>query len=143
MRASVLLVALLVMPATLGPQARQPSVSTILELEERWRAAQQVNDTAAFMKLLAPDLTFIGTSGTVRDRASYIQSRATSWISSASTYTIDDVRVRLFDSVAVVTGREATTGKGITASGRFTHVWAMGPSGWTLVAVQRTEVATP
>ncbi len=49
--------------------------STILQLEEQWRVAQYTNDAAAYSRLLAPDLTFIGTSGSLRDRADYIASR--------------------------------------------------------------------
>ena len=37
--------------------------TTIRRLEDQWRAAQQSNDTAAFRKLLAPEVAFIGTSG--------------------------------------------------------------------------------
>ena len=119
------------------------TVSTILTLEERWRAAQHANDTLTFTALLAPDLTFIGTSGSLRDRADFIHSRAGSSMPRAATYAVDELRVRLYDSVAVVTGREATTGDSVSFTGRFTHVWARSAHGWRLVAIQRTDVAGP
>lgn len=143
MRCRVIAIILWVVPVAVLAQRPAPAVDTILSLEERWRVAQQANDTAAFHALLAPDMTFIGSSGTLRDLAGYIKSRRTSWIPRASSYAIDQVRVRLYGSVAIVTGRESTTGQGTAASGRFTHVWAKRNSRWALVAVQRTEVAPP
>jgi uncharacterized protein (TIGR02246 family) len=113
----------------------------IVRLEENWRAAQQHNDTSAFAQLLAPDLTFIGTSGSLRDRADYVASRAGSWIPRAASFRVTELRVRLYGNTAVVTGRESTTGTGVTYSGRFTHVWLLRQGLWQLVAIQRTDVA--
>lgn len=115
--------------------------SQILVLEDQWRSAQHKNDVAAFMALLSPDLTFIGTSGSLRGRADFIASRAESSIPRAATYEYSDMRVRVFGSVAVVTGREATTGAGVAFQGRFTHVWARRSGVWLLVAIHRTEIA--
>lgn len=115
--------------------------STIRKLEDRWRVAQHKNDAATLALLLAPDLTFIGTSGAMRDRQGYIASRASSAIPQAASYEYSELRVRVFDAVAIVTGHEATTGQGTTFQGRFTHVWALRSGEWRLVAIQRTEVA--
>ena len=114
---------------------------TIRRLEDRWRAAQQANDTAVFHELLAPDVTFIGTSGTLRSRADYIASRSGSWIPRSSSFTVDELRLRFYGPVVIVTGRETSTGAGTNATGRFTHVWARRDGTWTLVALQRTEIA--
>ncbi|HJQ55200.1 MAG TPA: nuclear transport factor 2 family protein [Gemmatimonadaceae bacterium] len=114
---------------------------TIRRLEEQWRAAQQSNDTAAFRRLLAPDVTFIGTSGSLRDREGYIASRAQSWIPRATAFTVDELRLRPYGMAMIVTGRETTTGKGVAARGRFTHVWSPRGNTWVLVALQRTEIA--
>jgi ketosteroid isomerase-like protein len=113
----------------------------ILALEDKWRVAQHSNDVAAFLVLLSPDLTFIGTSGSLRTRSDYIASRGSSWIPRAKTYEFSELRVRVFGPVAVVTGREATTGTGVAFQGRFTHVWAEHSGEWRLVAIQRTDIA--
>lgn len=115
--------------------------SRILQLEDRWRVAQHQNDEAVFKALLAPDVTFIGTSGSLRDRAGYIASRATSLLPRAETYEVSELHVRLFGPVAIVTGREATTGEGVAFQGRFTHVWARTRGAWQLEAIQRTDIA--
>jgi len=128
--------------ATAAPEASQLE-STILALEDKWRVAQHSNDVAAFLALLSPDLTFIGTSGSLRDRPDYIASRGSSVLPRAETYEYSELRVRVFGPVAVVTGREATTGPGVAFQGRFTHVWARDSGEWRLVAIQRTDIAPP
>jgi len=113
----------------------------VLRLEDRWRVAQHENDSAALLSLLAPDVTFIGTSGSLRDRADYIASRTSSSIPRSPAYEYSELRVRVFGSVVIVTGRESTTGEGTTFQGRFTHVWAQSGDQWRLVAIQRTDIA--
>src|SRR5204863_5300798 len=113
----------------------------ILNLEEEWRSAQQHNDRAAFDRLLAPDVSFVGTSGSFRNKADYIASREKSWIPRASSYRIDGLAVRFYGDTAVVTGHEVTTGEGVAAQGRFTHVWVEREGRWRLVAIQRTEIS--
>ena len=112
----------------------------ILRLEDQWREAQQRNDKAAFDRLLSPDLTFVGTSGSFRNKSGFIASRDTSWIPRAETYTSTEVSVRFYGETAIVTGLGATTGAGVMAKARFTHVWAKSKGKWLLVAIQRTEV---
>jgi uncharacterized protein (TIGR02246 family) len=112
----------------------------ILRLEDQWREAQQRNDKAAFDRILSPDLTFVGTSGSFRNKSGFIASRETSWIPRADTYTSTEVSVRFYGETAIVTGLGATTGAGVSAKARFTHVWAKRKGTWLLVAIQRTEV---
>jgi ketosteroid isomerase-like protein len=113
----------------------------ILALEERWRVAQHENDSRTMEALLSADLTFVGTSGSLRSRADFLASRRTSALPRALTYEYSDLRVRRYGMVAIVTGGEATTGEGTAFQGRFTHVWARQGGRWQLVAVQRTDVA--
>jgi ketosteroid isomerase-like protein len=117
--------------------------AAIRQLEQRWRVAQQANDTAAFRELLAPDVTFVGTSGALRDRAGYINSRADSWIPHSAQFRVDELRLRVYGTTVIVTGRETSTGHAFNATGRFTHVWARRGATWSLVALQRTEIAPP
>ena len=140
-----LTVAALCLPAQLLAQASPTRgvEQTIRRLEERWRAAQQANDTVAFHEFLAPDATFIGTSGSLRDRREYIASRSDSWIPHSTSFTVDELRLRAYGTVVIVTGRETSTGPGTQASGRFTHIWARRAGTWALVALQRTEIAPP
>ena len=112
----------------------------ILRLEDRWREAQHQNDKDAYDQLLSADLTFIGTSGSFRDKTGFIASRKDSWIPRSETYTYSEMTVRFYGSAAIVTGREATTGTGVAFQGRFTHVWAKRQGRWRLVAIQRSNI---
>ena len=127
-------------PAGVIAQTRAQPGKEILRLEDRWREAQQRNDEAAYDQLLSSDLTFIGTSGSFRNKTGFIASRKDSWIPRAETYTYSELTVRFYGGTAIVTGREATTGAGVTFQGRFTHVWARRKGKWLLVAIQRTDI---
>ena len=137
----ILVIVLLGASTAHASQARHGSrEAEILELEEQWCNAQHHNDKAAFDRLLAPDLTFVGTSGSFRDKTEYIASRGGSWIPRASSYSIDGLAVRFYGHTAVVTGHEGTTGAG-GVQARFTHVWVQRQGEWRLVAIQRTEIS--
>jgi len=124
-----------------SPQDSVDARQAIVRLEEEWKVAQRNTDTSAFARLLAPDFTFIGTSGSVRDRAGYAASRSGSWIPQGTTFTVSELQVRIYGATAVVTGRENTTGPRFTGSTRFTHVWLLRQGKWQMVAAQRTEIA--
>ncbi len=141
MRALLLSTMLSIAGVVAGPIETAQTERRVLILEDEWRIAQHKNDPAALLALLAPDVTFIGTSGSLRDRADYIASRSTSSIPRSSTYDYSELRVRVIGSVAIVTGREATTGEGTAFQGRFTHVWAQRQGLWQLAAIQRTDIA--
>jgi ketosteroid isomerase-like protein len=142
MRSRLTVIALCVPSMLLAQQPSSSSVEgTIRRLEDRWRVAQQANDTVAFQELLAPDVTFIGTSGTLRNRADYIASRSGSWIPKSTSFTIDELRVRTYGIVVIVTGRGTTTGVGTEAKVRFTDVWARHGATWMLVAIHRTDIS--
>ena len=124
-----------------GPVNGSEGRVTILQLEDQWRVAQHKNDRTALEALLSDDVTFIGTSGSLRGRDDFLASRSTGALPRALTYEYADVVVRLYGSVGVVTGRESTTGEGTTFEARFTHVWAQRAGQWRLVAIQRTDIA--
>ena len=140
----LLIICLVCSSVALAGQTCPPSPKAeILRLEEAWRSAQQHNDKAEFDRLLASDVSFVGTSGNLRDKGGFLASRGGSWIPRAATYIISEVSVRFYGHVAIVTGKEETTGEGVANKGRFTHVWARSQGRWRLVAIQRTDIASP
>jgi ketosteroid isomerase-like protein len=140
MRRAVIIFLLCCSPVGVMAQNTIQARKEILRLEDRWREAQHQNDKDAYDQLLSADLTFIGTSGSFRDKTSFIASRKDSWIPRSDTYTYSEMTVRFYGSAAIVTGREATTGTGVAFQGRFTHVWAKRQGRWRLVAIQRTNI---
>lgn len=140
MRRAVIIFLLCCSPVAVMAQNTIQARKEILRLEDRWREAQHQNDKDAYDQLLSADLTFIGTSGSFRDKTGFIASRKDSWIPRSETYTYSEMTVRFYGSAAIVTGREATTGTGVAFQGRFTHVWAKRQGRWRLVAIQRTNI---
>ena len=140
MRRAVIIFLLCCSPVGVMAQNTIQARKEILRLEDRWRQSQHQNDKDAYDQLLSADLTFIGTSGSFRDKTSFIASRKDSWIPHSETYTYSEMTVRFYGSAAIVTGREATTGTGVAFQGRFTHVWAKRQGRWRLVAIQRTDI---
>jgi len=140
MRRAVIIFLLCCSPVGVMAQNTIQASKEILRLEDRWREAQHQNDKDAYDQLLSADLTFIGTSGSFRDKTGFIASRKDSWIPRSETYTYSEMTVRFYGSAAIVTGREATTGTGVAFQGRFTHVWAKRQGRWRLVAIQRTNI---
>jgi len=140
MRRAVIMFLLCCSPVGVMAQNTIQARKEILRLEDRWREAQHQNDKDAYDQLLSADLTFIGTSGSFRDKTGFIASRKDSWIPRSETYTYSEMTVRFYGSAAIVTGREATTGTGVAFQGRFTHVWAKRRGRWRLVAIQRTNI---
>ena len=142
MKRTVIILLLCCLPAAVAAHTNNNRrAEEILRLEDQWREAQQRNDKAAFDRLLSPDLTFVGTSGSFRNKSGFIASRETSWIPRAESYTATEVTVRFYGETAIVTGLGATTGAGVAAKARFTHVWARRDAKWILVAIQRTDIA--
>lgn len=140
MRRAIIIFLLCCSPVGVMAQNTIQARKEILGLEDRWREAQHQNDKDAYDQLLSADLTFIGTSGSFRDKAGFIASRKDSWIPRSETYAYSEMTVRFYGSAAIVTGREATTGTGVAFRGRFTHVWAKRQGRWRLVAIQRTNI---
>ncbi|HJY30495.1 MAG TPA: nuclear transport factor 2 family protein [Pyrinomonadaceae bacterium] len=140
MRRAVIIFLLCCSPVGVMAQNTIQARKEILRLEDRWREAQHQNDKDAYDQLLSADLTFIGTSGSFRDKTGFIASRKDSWIPRSETYTYSEMTVRFYGSAAIVTGREATTGTGVAFQGRFTHMWVKRQGRWRLVAIQRTNI---
>jgi ketosteroid isomerase-like protein len=140
MKRAVITILVCCSPVGVIAQTTAAARKEILRLEDKWREAQHGNDMSAYDQLLSSDLTFVGTSGSFRDKTRFIASRKDSWIPRAETYTYSEMMVRFYGSAAIVTGREATTGTGVAFQGRFTHVWAKRKGKWLLVAIQRTDI---
>ena len=117
--------------------------------QEVLKASQAVNDASLIKKdratmerLYADDYTYTHSNGTVANKAQDIAASLSSdqaWTAHRS----DDLKVRMYHDVAVVTGISTLTGsaKGY-ASGprRFTEVWVRRSGRWQLVSGQSTLV---
>ena len=108
MRRAVIIFLLCCSPAGVIAQTTAQARKEILQLEDRWREAQHQNDKTAYDQLLSSDLTFIGTSGSIRDKTGFIASRKDSWIPRAESYTYSEMTVRFYGSAAIVSSSQDT-----------------------------------
>jgi ketosteroid isomerase-like protein len=102
----------------------------VLDLIERWAAAEQDNDAEALDKLLAGDFVGVGPLGFVLDRDQWL-SRFGNGLENRA-FAVEDAQVRDYGAAAVVVGvlAQQTSFQGRDNSGRFRL---------TLVAVRPTD----
>jgi ketosteroid isomerase-like protein len=109
----------------------------IRKLDNERIQAQIHADAAALQRIYADDFIGLGPSGTVRTKPQVI-SDFTSGDLRFQSITTDDVRVRVYGSAAVETGRSTMDGqdkgKAVPRDTRFTRVWVKQQGRWRLVA---------
>lgn len=119
----------------------------LIALERAWGAAHLRRDTDALRRLLADDFTSTDALGTVSDKAQYIMAtvKAPDTFSPASEFELDDVKVRVYADVGVVTGRATDKGwyraPNLSGRYRFTDVFVRREGRWQAVASQGTRMA--
>jgi len=136
------------MDKKMGQQGRTEQNSMaeqeIIKLENEITDRTRRTDTAALERIISDDFTFIGGFGRFRDRASYLEM--ISHIQYES-YVKDEVKVRVYGSTAVTTGRitEKARRKGsqeiIDYQYRFTNMYVKHNDSWRQVAMQLTSIA--
>lgn len=117
--------------------------------QEVLKASQLVNeaslikkDRATMERLYADDYMYIHSNGTVANKTQDIAESLSpdqAWTAHKS----DDLKVRTYGDVAVVTGLSTLTGsaKGyVSGARRFTEVWVRRNGGWQMVGGQSTLV---
>ena len=129
--------------------SRERDRQEIERLEAEWNAINEVSDAEGKRRLLAEDSYHVGPSGRLYNKAldieaarlSYKQKQASNAITK---FEITDLRIRLYEGVAVVTasGRSVTTTQdGQTRRGssfRAVHVWEKRDGRWQIVVDQVT-----
>jgi hypothetical protein len=118
---------------------------TIRELEDRRYAAMLAANVAELDELLAPELSYVHSSGKADDKAGYvgdIASGATVYEALSNT----TQRVDLIGDVALVfglvQGRVATANGPIELNNSALAVWTNSAGIWRLVAYQPTRLLT-
>jgi len=102
--------------------------------------AQLKKDRATMERLMAEDYLYVHSNGAVANKAQEIadnMSGEINWTGSKE----DDMKVRLYGEVAIVTGRQVLTGtaKNFAAgSRRFTDLWVKRNGQWISVGGQTT-----
>jgi ketosteroid isomerase-like protein len=113
-------------------------------LEEKWRAAQLAGDVATMDHMLADDFIGISMSGQVNTKAQQLD-RIRNHQLVLTRVDLDDMKVKLLDSVAIVTSRAEVEGtsEGTSVKGtyRYTRVYQQLPSGeWKITSFEATRI---
>ncbi|WP_263368015.1 nuclear transport factor 2 family protein [Edaphobacter bradus] len=114
-------------------------------LEEKWRTVLLTGDYAAMDKMLADDFIGISMSGQLNTKAQQLERvRTRKFV--ISRLELSDMKVKLVDSVAIVTSVADLEGtnEGVSVKGqyRYTRIYRRVPSdGWKVTSFEATRIA--
>ena len=118
---------------------------TLVDLEQRLARAWVERDRAFIEGLLAPDWSVIDASAAVLTKQQVLEQTFASADRRIDAMNIDEIKVRMFGEMAVVTGRTRATGsyqgRSATATLRFTDVFVFREGRWVIVASHGSTVA--
>lgn len=136
------LIGILAVPQV-SAQASSSSEKEILKLENQWSEAVVKCDTTTLQRLYADEYLFTDAGGDVWNKKQDIASIA-SGTYVATSFNLDDMKVHIYQRVAVVTGsndiKATYKGKDISGKYRFTDVFVKRSGRWQCVATQSTLV---
>ena len=114
------------------------NVGALRELNDAFIRSVAASDAAWFERHLSSDFVNSNPDGTLVDRSAFLRQVARP--SAVSQLTAEDVRIRLFDTTAVVHGRTTyLKPDGQRGAGRYTDVWARVDGDWLCVAADVTR----
>ena len=123
-------------------QAPNANEQAVLKAYRALDQAQFKKDRATMERLMADDYVYTHSNGTVNDKAADIKETMSDDIKWTGTKT-DDLKVRTYGNVAVVTGQVTLTGSAknyVPGPRRFTEVWVQRDGRWRNVGGQTTLV---
>jgi ketosteroid isomerase-like protein len=112
------------------------------ELNRGYVDAFLKSDAAWYREHLADDFVCIVSDGSVLDRDQFLVDAAKG--PGVRSYTLHDVKVRTYGSVAVVQARgEYTRPDGTAGQSRYIDVWVLRDGKWKTVSAQITRISPP
>jgi hypothetical protein len=127
------------------PDNNSADALKLMEIERRLAAAWVEGDRSFIENTLADDWSVIDLTGRVLTKPEVLAEAFGSDDRQIVSMEIDEVRVRLFDDWAIVTGRTRAAGsyRGETASVslRFTDVFVFREGKWQVISSQATQLS--
>jgi len=121
-------------------------IAEVLRIDQERADAFVNNDTAALDRIMADDCTYVHPNGRVETKAEVLEglkNHDRTYVSIER----DDVKVRVFRTIAIVTGRNNLKakyqGKDYNVQNRFLRVYEKRNGRWQLVAHQATSMPKP
>jgi hypothetical protein len=135
------------MPATSSAQkTHEADVHELERLEAVWNEAHEHGDADALEKLWADDMEVAVPKMPVLTRADALKFARSGRMKFLS-YRTSDIRVRVYDNAAVVTGRlvrrRSMNGQEISDDWRFTKTYVREAGQWSVVSFHASEAAQP
>ena len=131
--------------ATLGLAAQTTPEQELLKLENDWSQASMKRDATALARFYADEYIFTDADGVVTNKAKELKN-LTSGAFRLKSYKFDDVKVRKYGDIAIVTGRNTITGvwedinRDISGPYRFTDIFVKRDGRWQCVASQSSRI---
>jgi ketosteroid isomerase-like protein len=113
---------------------------------DRWDRAIVAKDRAAIEANMADDFRQIDGYGNVEDKKAFVEGVVSPDL-QIDPYTVEDLDVRLYGDVALLSGRTRMTGKyrgqPFTSHYRYIDVYVRRGAQWKVVSVQISRIASP
>lgn len=120
-----------------------PIAQEILALEDERYRAMVDGDLATLERLLADGLVYTHSSSAVDGKASYLESLRSGKVVYRKAERAEE-RIQVLGDAAVITGElrldVLLDGNPRALRSRFLTIWARGPKGWQMVALQSTSI---
>ena len=110
----------------------------LLKLEHEWLDAFAKPDRAALERLMTDDYISNNADGSVTDKAQSIGAAEAGFF-SGTTSNSEDVKVRVYGDMAVITCLDSVKGK-FNGQFRHTSIWVKRKGNWQVVGWQGTPV---
>jgi ketosteroid isomerase-like protein len=139
-RALIVVLLSSLIPQVSAAQNTNAPEQELRDLDTKFVAAVVKNDRAFLAQIYADDYYCIHSNGVAMTRAEELASRATvAWTDSRT----DDIKVRIYGDVGIVTGRLALAGSATgfaPGARRFTDIYLRRNGQWRIVGCQSTLV---
>ena len=124
---------------TAAPEEKQKQ--ELLELENRWLKSE--DDPAALESILAPDFLHVVGAGIITkdEQLEYMRKNPAPHTNEQKHF--DDMHVRVYGNVGIVSGEVVSTDKGSRRRPLFTDVFAYRDGKWQAVSAQELPRKTP
>jgi ketosteroid isomerase-like protein len=127
------------------PQRDSVAKAELTRIADDWDKAIVAKDTAAIANNMAQDFRQINSSGEVKTKSSFVKDLTSENI-SIDPYTVDDLDVRIYGDVALLSGTTRMTGREegrpFKSHYRYIDIYVKVNGGWKIVSVQTTSIST-
>ena len=125
---------------------REQAEQEVLHLTDAWAAAELSGDAAFLESILVDDFIGIGPLGFMLTKQEWL-ARHQSGDLKYETFNMDEIRVRVYNDAAVLTGRQvqkgAYRGNSIQAQFRTTLVFVQQQGQWKLASLHLSTIGQP